>query len=261
MDPIVVLEWKFSPLDYFEAPIEISQNDYTMIIADGNAEVKIDSAIYEADPLICDALHDELNARFLAGMLLSHREYHLSSSMICIHPDGRKDYFMKCATGHFEVIGHTIDFQICDKDGNIVVDTKQDRIDKINRLSDLVSRHLADDDVLKSMLNSYKAAVKDPDNELVHLYEIRDALHRKFGNGKAALSTLGIFGLTKNDWNDLGKPANDPYVRQGRHCSQRGGALRDATDDELFKARSSARKMIEAYLRYLDETADSSDPQ
>lgn len=180
MSPTVVLEWKFSPPDYFEAPIEILQDDYTMIIADGKAEAKIDSAIYEATPSIRDALHDELNARFQAGMLFIHREYHLSSSMICIHPDGRKDYFMKCATGHFEVTGRTIDFQKCDKDGNIVVDSKRDRIDGINRLGDLVSRHLANDDVLKSMLNSYDAAVRDPNNELVHLYEIRDALVHRF---------------------------------------------------------------------------------
>lgn len=114
---------------------------------------------------------------------------------------------------------------------------------------------------MKSLLNSYKAAVKDPDNELVHLYEIRDALHRKFGNDKAALSTLEKFGLTRNNWKDFGNLANKASLRQGRHRGQNDGALCDATDDELFNARRIARTMIEAYLRYLDETADSSGPK
>lgn len=261
MSETVVLEWKFSPPDYFESPIEISKDDYTMIIADGKAEAKIDSAIYKANPSIRDELHDELTALFLAGMLFSHREYHLSGSMICIHPDGRKDYVMKCDPCHLKLTGHTIDFQKCDKDGNIVVDTMQDRIDKRSHIGDLVGRHLAYDDVLKSMLNSFEAAVKDPDNELVHLYEIRDCLVHKFGKKSKKSGAQLVLGISDSDWNGIGKPANNPSVRQGRHCSQRGGAIRDATDDELFKARSSARKMIEAYLRYLDETADSSGPQ
>jgi hypothetical protein len=258
MSPTVVLEWMFSPADYFEAPIEISQDDYTIIIADGKAEAKIDSAIYQSKPSMRNELHDELNARFLAEMLFSHREYHLFSSMTCIHPDGRKDQVMKCEPCNFKVTGHTINFQKCDKNGNTVLDTKRDRIDKRNNISGLVSRYLANDDVLKSLFKSWKAAVKDPDNELVHLYEIRDALHRKFGNNKSALSTLEKFGLTRNDWKDFGNLANKASLRQGRHRGKSDGALRDATDDELFMARRIAGTMIEAYLRHIDATADSS---
>jgi len=96
MNAVVLLEWKFSPPDYFEEVIEISRQDYTMTIADGQVHAKIDSATYEADPGIRQQLHDALNDRFLGVQLFTHRGYELSrSTMTRVHPDGRKDIFIE----------------------------------------------------------------------------------------------------------------------------------------------------------------------
>jgi hypothetical protein len=35
---VVVLEWQFSPPEYFEETINITRDDYTMIIGDGKVE-------------------------------------------------------------------------------------------------------------------------------------------------------------------------------------------------------------------------------
>lgn len=40
MSTHVALEWKFSPPNYFEEPIEIPCQDYTMIIADGQVRAR-----------------------------------------------------------------------------------------------------------------------------------------------------------------------------------------------------------------------------
>lgn len=50
MSVVVVLEWKFSSLHYFEEAVEISRQEYTMTIENGQVQAKIDSAIYEANP-------------------------------------------------------------------------------------------------------------------------------------------------------------------------------------------------------------------
>ena len=49
MEPsdIIVLEWTFSPADYFEILIPISRNDYEMIIDNGKVEAKIRPEVYE----------------------------------------------------------------------------------------------------------------------------------------------------------------------------------------------------------------------
>jgi hypothetical protein len=251
MNAVVVLEWKFSPRDYFEEVIEIARQEYTMTIADGQAHAKIDSAIYEANPNMRQNLHDALNDRFLGVQLLTHRAYEISrSTMTRVHPDGRRDIFIEPEPTRIGISDGPVDLQVTDKDGNVIADSKRDRIEKKKSLAELVTSHRATDDLLTSLLSSYTAAVRDPNNELVHLYEIREALSMKFGGENVTRTALGI---SAPQWSRLGQLCNDAQLRQGRHRGKTGGALRDTTEGELTEARSIARSMIEAYLQYLED--------
>lgn len=80
-------------------------------------------------------------------------------------------------------------------------------------MADLIEKYRGDT-LVGSLLNSYEAAINDPANELIHLYEIRDALVAKFGKEKAAKQTLGI---NKDQWDIIGRVANSEPLRQGRH--------------------------------------------
>jgi hypothetical protein len=96
---------------------------------------------------------------------------------------------------------------------------------------------------------SYSAGVRDPVNELVHLYEIRDALSVKFGGEIRVRSALAI---TASQWSRFEQLSNSEPLRQGRHRGKTGETLRDASESELIEARCIARAMIEAYLQYLE---------
>ena len=98
-----------------------------------------------------------------------------------------------------------------------------------------------------SLLNSYAAAVKDPDNELVHLYELREAVVAKFGGEGAARRALGV---SSANWSRHGRLANDEPLKQGRHRGKKVGNLRDATEGELNEARSIARLVVKSYLTW-----------
>ena len=173
MDAVIMLNWTFSPPDYFEEPIEISRQDYAMTIADGQVHAKIDSAIYEAKPEMRAELHDALNDRFLGVQLLTHRAYELSRPNVTrVHPDGREDYFKEPETARLAVSGSTPDSPITGQNGNVVADSKRDRIEKKKSLAELIAAHRAKDTLLASLLQSHAAAVRDPNDELVHLYEI-----------------------------------------------------------------------------------------
>ena len=259
MSAIVVLEWKFSPPNYFESKIEIKQDDYIMTIDDGKAEARIDSAIYEANPLIRDALHKDLNSRFLGVLLYSHKPYKLESpTMTRLHDDGRKDYFLMVEPMRIKLTGNEVEFQITNKDGIVVVDTKRDRIEKKKAIADLASKHVSEDLVL-ALLRSYEDSVRDPNNELIYLYEIRDALCRRFGDKNVVRDKLGI---SLDKFKDLGRLCNHEPLRQGRHRGKTYAydSLRDATEAELSEARETAKAMIEGYLRYLDTTSNSINP-
>lgn len=249
MNSTIILEWTFTPSDYFEEIIEITSQDYRMTIGMGTVVARIDSEFYDSNPSTRQMMHSSLNGRFSGAQLLAHRRYELYQSTITrMRPDGRKVIEVEMHSGISFSSGIT-DIVITDMDGNVVSDTRRDRIEKKKRLAELVSIYSATDSLLRVMLKSYDNAVHDPDNELVYLYEIRDALRNKFGGEQYAKTELGI---TKTQWSRLGDLCNNEPLRQGRHRGISGEALRDATESELTESRDISRHMIEAYLQYLE---------
>lgn len=251
MGVTVILEWDFSPSNYFEEPIEISRQDYSMTIEAGKVTAKIDYATFNTNPSMRKELHDGLNNRFLGVQLLSHQLYELSSpNMTHIHPDGRRDFFLDASPGSIVITGGSIDFRHTDKDGNIISDTRRDRIEKKKSLAELVAAHKPNDPLVAALLNSYHTAVADPNNELVHLYEIREGITAKYGGENAVRKVLNI---SSSQWSRLGQLCNNEPLKQARHRGKNIGALRDASESELAEAREISRAMIEAYLQYLED--------
>lgn len=249
MSSIVVLKWEFSPPDYFEERIEVKLDYTTIVIDNGNAEARIDSAIY--DPSIRAALDGALNDEFFGFQVDSHKAYDLSkSTMIRVHSNGRTDRYMEPEPLKLKIIGQGVDFNHTGRDGIVIKDTKRDRIEKRKGISAFIRKH-HDDEVLRLLLINHDASTRNLNYELVHLYKIRDDLKEKFGNKeKAAIVALKISG-----WSRLGELCNGMPLRQGRHGGWKYEELRDATDAELSEARRIAQAMIEAYLQYLDTTA------
>jgi hypothetical protein len=248
---IIVLEWSFSPPNYFEDSIRVERDDYEMIIENGRVEAKIHPNVFENNPTMKDDLTNSLNDRFLGVQLLTHEPYQLSKASMCrLHPDGRRDITVFAEPGIIRVTG-TAEIIITDKDGNVIVDSRRDRIEKKKQLSELAEKYRKSDPTVASVLNSYKMAVNEPNNELVHLYEIRDALSKRFGSESAACHALNI---SSQQWSRLGRLANHESLKQGRHRGKNPGALRDATESELMEARHIARAFVEAYISYLERS-------
>lgn len=246
----VILEWNFSPPNYFEEPIEISRENYTMKIEPGEVIATIDYAVFNKNPSLQIELYESLNNRFLAAQLLSHQMYELfSSRMTHIDRDGHKHIFVGLSSASMLVTTGHLDFLHTDKDGNVISDSRRDRIENKINLAELVAKHKPNDQLVAALLQSHSAAVTDPNNELVHLYEIRDAISNKFGNENSARQKLGI---TKSQWSRFGALCNTLPLKQGRHRGDFAGELRDASESELEEVRKISQAMIEAYLQYLE---------
>ena len=242
---MIMLEWTYTPENYFESHVEITRDHYVLAIGDGKAEAKIDDTTFDADPEYRQKLHDALDARFLGAQLLSHKAYELSKPrMTRVDAAGRRHIFLHAEPAVFVTTFFPVDFRVTDQHGNVRVDTGQDRNENTRRMAELISAHI-NDPLLFSVTRSYRAAVRDPNNELVHLYEIRDALAAKLG-GKA--KACAVLGVEQSAWDTLGRLCNDEPLRQGRHRGRKVGTpLRDATESELQEARRIARTMIENY--------------
>lgn len=252
MEDTVFLEWTFSPEDYFESDISISSDGYTLEITQGKVVAKMAPEYYYRNECTCDQLHESLESRFLGVQILTHKPYELSkASMYRIRPNEQRDVTIfpescvsTCSVGNVDLI-------VKDKYGNIVLDSKADRIEKTGSLAELAEKYGSADPLVQSLLKSYKAAVYDPDNELVHLYEVREAISTNLGGEAKAREVLKI---TKGDWSSFGKLTNLEPLKQGRHRGKNYEILRDATQDELQECRTFTRILIERYFECLEET-------
>ncbi len=243
-----IVEWTYTPADYFEETLQISKVNYELIAHNGKVEAKID---HDPQTELCDQLDKELRLRFQGVQLLSHKPYKLSCpSVSCRHADGKRSIFLKAKSDVIKISTHA-DITITDKNGNIVADTRAERIERKRSLSNLAAKY-GNDSVAGKILQSFNNAIEDPKNCLVHLYEIKEALAKHFGSEEKAMNELGMSKSEKKEWKELRKLANLPVLRQGRHRGKMLSELRDATSDELKKAMNIAAAMVEKYLKYLD---------
>lgn len=198
--------------------------------------------------------HESLYNWFLGAQILNRKPFELSKPlMVRIHPNGRiyRNHYLNAEPGKYTITGGIVDFIITDPSGKVISDSRKERIEKMKRLAELVDKHRAQSPVLRSLLNSWKSSINRPDNELVYLYEIRDALSKKFGNENEARRILKI---SRRSWKRLGCLTSVEPLKQGRHPGKHVEALRDATEDELNKAHAIAQNLIEKYLDYLENT-------
>jgi len=248
MNAMYVIEWTFTPKDYFEESDHIKEKDYEMWIDAGSVKAEFLEKICKNRNKMLDKLHETLTNKFLIVQLHTHKAFELSNPrMYKLNPDGRKDYFIKLDTAVLKIRGGLADIKVTDKEGNIIADTRRDRINKRKELFELVEKHKLADPIVKKILESYHNAVINPDNELVYLYEIWETIKGYFSDEKKALKSLG---LSKKELDKLTVLANSPEIKQGRHRGKQVGNARDATKKELEEARNVARKMFEGYSKY-----------
>lgn len=250
---IVQLEWKYSPENYLEEQISVPFEGVSLEVGSGRALAAIDPVAFQNNETMRNDLHRLIESRLHAVQIMTHTDFELSKPLrIDIGEGGKKNYFLEVDSIVKTVSMGSVDFIVKDKDGNIVSDSKKERLEKQKWFACTVDKYRSKDNTLDQMLKSYQMSVKDSDNELVHLYEIRDALSKKFRSKENAIKHLAI---TSNKWDEIGELANNRPLKQGRHRGKSAGFLRDAELSELEQGRKLAANLIERYLEYLTHNA------
>jgi hypothetical protein len=245
----VTINWQFEPADYFEAPYKSTFDEVPIEIEDGKIVAELEASNYEADPGIRDRLRSHVEGLFEGVKVLSHRDYRIGlGSVEKNRPDGGRDISIAVEPARAVATAGSPDIKVTDAEGNVVTDTRQKRIAAKKEYAELIASRRGSDQTLDAMLESYSNAVRDPDDELVHLFEIREALVARFRSEGSARQTLG---LSSRKWSTLGRLANDEPLNQGRHRGRQAPHLRDASPEELEDARSIAREMIVLYIKQL----------
>lgn len=248
MTPALELRWAYTPEEFFEEPLIVSSPECEISIQPGVVVATISRSSLDKNPTIRANVESQVANAFLGVQVLSHVRFELSKPAVTnLNADGTRGVVIECEPGRAVWRGHRADLRYTREDGTIV-DTREERIRKKRTFGEFAASLAPTDQTLSRMLKSYDAAVRDPPDELVHLYEIRDCAAARFGSHVAATSNLRI---SKTAWSRLGKLCNELPLREGRHRGKVAATLRAATEDELTEARALSVALIEAYMSYL----------
>jgi hypothetical protein len=259
-----LLEWTFSPSNFFEQDLEFSICDITMTIMSGRIlSSKINPEIFSRD-LVLD-IDKKLRKRFIFKRIVNQSSFNLSrptESKVLSLGKRMVDILGSFSEPSVLRTRASLSGVVIKKADGTVVDTRKENLAAEKEFIEN-SSHL-DDDCLGSMLCSYNQAMNDKDNYLIHLYEICDALseNEKFkdkGNGKDKGKKNAIKKLSlsepskdiKSIWDELGRMANDAPLAEGRHRGK--FAIIASTLEERSRGEYLALQLIFAYIRYLDE--------
>jgi len=238
------LEWEYQPTDFFEAPFRLRVNDYNLIIDNGRAVAKL----YVASDPVPDATEEqierEVRAFFSIRQLQTHRSFQLNEPKIIQYAGQARRVLVRFTSKVTAVCRAEADIIVRDNSGKVIHDSKAERIANDNNMLASVAPKIACSQVLHAIIDSYGAAVADPENELVHLYEVRDSLAKHYGKEDKVRETLLI---SKPEWQKIGRLANDEPLIQGRHRGKYHSALRVATAQELEETRTIVRRWIVAF--------------
>jgi hypothetical protein len=249
MQPTIYLEWSYTPANYFEESLHENRENYRLEIDLGKIKAFLKKKESEMD--FFNKIHDEVENYFKAVQIVTHKKYDLSRyTLYKQYSDGRRDVTVFPEPAQFRIFTGSADVKITKADGTVILDTKRERVEEEKLLAELFVKFRSQDKTVQKIMKSYSSAVNDSANELIHLYEIRDSLSDRFDSEKIVQRELGISAI---EWSDFGRLSNNEPVREGRHRGKDLGTLRNATIDELTRARKLAKKLILEYLRLLDK--------
>ena len=76
----VILAWHYSPTNFFEDPLDVSEGAYKLRIEQGKIEVELDASTYDASPNLSETILEEIKWRFLAAQLSKRRAFALNGN-------------------------------------------------------------------------------------------------------------------------------------------------------------------------------------
>ena len=241
------LGWSYQPADFFEGLYERTDRNALLQIDVGRAVVTVSGG--EPPPDVEQRLLAWVRHTLQIRSLQTGRTFELNPQPNVVEFRGSsRNVIMRAGVGSFAITGGNLDVVQTNASGKTVVDTKAERLKlQTDDLDDLSAKALADP-VLGTMLESFSTALNEPDSEFVRLYQIRDALVKRFASERGAKEALGI---STSDWKFFGQMANDGPVVGGRHRGKSLGPLRNATTDERARMRALAEDWIRKFAATL----------
>jgi hypothetical protein len=227
------LFWNYSPADLFEEPYKAALPHGSFLADGGKASLFLSSSIDPVPDAILTELREQVSTMLSVRSIAAHKNINLNGPHIRQHlPDGQKSVqIITCGVAAICEASDVVDVVII-SGGKVTHDSKLERIKRDDAfLADIASK-VPRSTLLAGMVQSYCNGIKDPRNELFHLFEILEA------------ARVSIGARANHKWKNLATLANSPELAEGRHRGKKLGGQRPATERELSDARLDARDIL-----------------
>ena len=235
------LEWEYAPSGFFEAPIDVVLQSGALRVGQGQAVLTLTSAVDPIPPIVLELARQEVEAVFAVHRMLTRQRLTLLGPSTVQHLSGGSRILAAGAVVEALSAMDNIDVVVIDSFGNVKSASRSERIAGTVRSLRELGPKVTGSPTLRRMIESFGNSIEDPVNELLHLYEVRDAACSHFGNPRAAQDALAV---SRSKWSDFGRIANDEPILHGRHRGKYIGPMRPATGDELELVREVALLII-----------------
>jgi hypothetical protein len=247
----VILEWIYSPPDYFETPVQLIRDAYTITIAEGKVNVRVDAFLYYSDTLLEEALHEAVNDWFVGAQLAKRKAYTLSACSV-----KRVDLNVIAHAQLGPVLSQSTPSAApadAGASGREMAVPERGRLEGGPGKAEQSDPSSTSDPLLDSLRRRYDLALADPIQEFTRLCAVPIALSTRFGSERAARVALSI---SESHWSMLFELAN---IERDRNQAIQEGAVPqcEVSEAQRAQARAITLRMILAYLRYTNRSAVS----
>ena len=242
------LEWIYNPKNFFANDIIAENEKYNLKISNG----KIIIELKKYDPQIAHKnFNNCVESYFISKTIKDRIIYEIKEgASIFEDENGKRSKSIKPEVIQFIKtlpLKKSIVTLKLDKEGNVIEDTEEKEKREMQEFLLKIQNALNKDKIVSHLIESYKNSIRFPNDELVYLYEIIDAIQTYFNGKSKALKALNI---TQAEWSDLGQICNSMPLKQSRHRGQMIGKLIDSKN-EIERARNISQKFIRSFINYL----------
>jgi len=254
----IVMTWSYSPSGYLGDLEVLVVKGYEIVISHHDVKVSIPGHLYDGTADSFNKVKEILERLFDAARVANISKYAISCKSINNYPgDGTEGVVLWPQNCEHASFVESVAIKQYDKDGRLVYDHEEEerkrkeqeiqtRKELASKLAYLGAAVIEDKTAIK-IVDSYKASLDNDQYALVHLYEIRDALHTHFKGKKEAIKALNII---QSNWHSIGDLANRRAVKGSRHEGKFSEPLSALSESLVKEAQKAAQKLVLAYFEY-----------
>ncbi|MCA1640088.1 MAG: hypothetical protein LC768_17495, partial [Acidobacteria bacterium] len=113
MQEVVIMEWTYTPGDYFEEKFEQFQDRFNLEIDNGKVQAVIPASVFDKNNSILEEIDEQIKALFMGIMICTHNDYKLSAyTDYRLLPDGKKAYTLRAQKAVFKLTLHAVELRL-----------------------------------------------------------------------------------------------------------------------------------------------------